>query len=540
METIRRTLKQCGDIFLSMSSSQRMSLIVVTAVIIGGFGFLMMGGTSGSYQPLFWDKALSTEELINAEQTLITAGLKDFRREGNRLFIPAGEADRYNAALLEGGSIPDDWGSELLKQLEQNSILTSSEQIRARKEAILAKHLRRVIRAISTIDDAHIVWAPSKQRRFSRGGSKVTATVYVKPRRGHDLDMQLVQGLRVGVASSVPDLKPTDVVIFDQVKGKAYTADADSAFDSKLLTHIRNFEKMYFNKIDSALSYIDDVLITVNVDLEKVKSSVRRTQKLGNKSFETSISLKSLNDTSRQQPNRGEGGTRPNQPRNLQTTGGNEKTRTTIEKEEGIEQVPTDIMITEEQLIGAMPEAVQVSVAIPEDYYRAVALKQGLTEGASKDKGGKDPFQDAVAAIKQTVTTDVQSIVMRNIPNNSVAANVSVISYTPVDREIPEPTTSITETVGNIFSRWGGAIALGFFALWTLWMLNKSMVKLPNVEETTDPELTVHAPVEEVKQKKVEIEDIQESSVREELQLVVRDSPELTASVLTKWIQQES
>ncbi|MCH7688469.1 MAG: hypothetical protein IH899_17600 [Planctomycetes bacterium] len=530
-------MKQYRDVYQSLAPSQRMSLIVVTAIVIGGFGFLMMRDSSGSYTALSWGKAFTTEELINTEQALIAAGLSDYRREGNRIMVPAADVDRYNAVLLEEGSLPDDWGSELLKQLDQNGIFTSSEQSRTRKEAVLAKHLRRIIRQISTIEDAHVIWAPVKNRRLARGGSKVTATVFVKPKRGYELSMQLVQVLRLGVAGAVPDLQPTDVVIIDQANEKVYEAETGDAFDGKLLSRIQQFEKMYYDKVASALSYIDGVLITVNVDLEKVKSSVKRSQKLGSKSFEASTNVKKRDDTFRQQPDRGEPGTRPNQPRNLQTANGNLKTRSTSENNTNTQSIPLDVTITQEQLSGAMPEAVQVSVSIPDDYYRAVALIKGISEGTTPAE--KDAFQSEVDIIKGTVKTDVESVVMRNIPLNSAAASISVVSYTPIDRDIPETVQPMTETVVNVVSQWGGAVALGLFALWTLWMLNKSMVKLPEIQDGAIPGLAVHSPDDETENKVDVPEEKHETSVREELQSIVRDSPELTASVLSKWIQEE-
>ena len=66
------------------------------------------------------------------------------------------------------------------------------------------------------------------------------------------------------------------------------------------------------------------------------------------------------------------------------------------------------------------------------------------------------------------------------------------------------------------------------------------MVKLPELQEDAIPGLSVHSPEEEMEHKQeVSSEEKQEASLREDLQSVVRDSPELTASVLAKWIQED-
>ena len=74
---------------------------------------------------------------------------------------------------------------------------------------------------------------------------------------------------------------------------------------------------------------------------------------------------------------------------------------------------------------------------------------------------------------------------------------------------------------------------LTLFALWVLWMLNKSMPKLPDATELPESVFAVHAP-DEVEQQQVETA---ENTQRDELQTIVRDNPEMAASVLGKWLR---
>lgn len=536
MDTLRRTWNQFREIYDAMSSSQRMSLIVVTAAVVGGFAFLMFRDPSGSYRAASLGSTFSYEELVHAENTLIEKGLTDYRREGNRILVPAGEEDVYTAALLEAGTLPSDWGSELAKQVEESSIFSSPQEARTRRDAALASHLRRVLRQIPSVQDAQISWAADGARRFSRRKSDVTATVFVWPRGRQELSRSLVHSIRLGVAGAVSDLQPENVVIIDQVNERAHTAETDDALDNRLLTRISEFEKNYYEKISAALSYIDEVLVTVNVDLEKVKSSIRSKQTVSNKTVETEASDNRLTESFSQQPERAEPGNLPNQPRNLQSASGSVQQRSTEKRETDTSAVPQDITVTREQLLGAMPEAVQVSISIPDNYYRAVALQRGLTEGTNQQE--KDAFQAEIDAIEQEVNANVQTAVRKTIPAASPADAVSVVSYTSVETPVPEPSTPVTETLGNAVGRWGGAVALGLFALWTLWMLNRSLGSVPQSTEPEMPDLGLHAPPEdETRPEPVHHED---HSLRDDLQSVVRDSPELTASVLAKWIQQSN
>jgi len=534
MEALRRTFTQYLDLYKSMSPSQRGTLIVVPLMIVAAFGFLMFSDRSSSYVALSWGKAFTYEELMSAQTALTAAGLNDSRQDGQKLMAPRGEIERYNAALLEGGSLPTDWASELQKQIEKRSLFTSGDELQAMKDIALGKALRRMIRAVPDIEDGSVIWARSKRRRHGIR-PKVTATVYVRPRRGHELSMQLVHSLRAAVANSVPDLKTADVVVFNQLDGTSFTPNKDGdPFDNRLLTRIREFEQMYQHRVSEALSYIPGVLVTVNVDLDNLKSSVVQEQIVDPKKVvPVQQTEQSKQETYRQQSPRAEPGVKSNRARELNTQGGEEKSRSIIETNSS-SVTASSFTKSVQEIIGAMPKAVQVSVQIPEDYYRAMALKRGLTEGQSEEE--KKKFDAAVAAIEEQVQKDVRATVATNIPAGSPAEAINVISIVPIDPEVPDVDVPLTETVGNAFSRWGGALGLGLFALWALWMLNKSISRRPAKESTPAAALGLHTPADEESE---ENELISEAAQRDKLQSMVRDNPGMTASVLGKWIEAE-
>src|SRR5690349_17237863 len=99
MDPVKRTWQQFADLFGALPPSQRLTLVAVPAVLMAAFGVLIWQGKSSSEVPLSWGKVFSVDELRTAEQTLIEAGLSEFRTEGQRIFVPAAEAEKYNAAL---------------------------------------------------------------------------------------------------------------------------------------------------------------------------------------------------------------------------------------------------------------------------------------------------------------------------------------------------------------------------------------------------------------------------------------------------------
>jgi len=540
MDSLKTIYQQFDDLYKSMLPSQRATLGTVLVLVVGSMGFLIYQGTSSSYVAASWGKVFTTEEIINVEQSLIQQGMTDFRREGQRIMVPKGEADRYNAALLEAGSLPDDWAEEWERQFEKSSAWAGKDELMAKKEIALAKQLRRVIRAIPDIEDGNAVWAYSKsRRRFGSSGPQVTAMVYVKPKRGRELSGQLVSSLRAAVAAMVPDLKAVDVTVLDQSTGMSHSGDDEnSPFGNSLLTRIQRFEHNYQTKISNALSYIDGVNVSVNVDLDNLKSSVERIQKTDPKNKVTlSQTQQTRTETTNQKPGRSEPGQNANQPKSLNSSPGQEKTGN-IEMTNSSTVNAASFTISEKVYQTAVPQAVKVAISIPEDYFRKVLLKYEAAAGQAAEGDGN---QNAAAATitKTDIEKNIEDQVAKLIPEGSTAESVHVGWHEPVDPEPVTFETSMTDQATDMFGRWGGTIGLTLFALWALRMLNKSMPKLPEVESgPTNAGLPESYSPEPTADEAEAIIQPVEFNERDQLQLIVKDNPELAAAVLSKWIQE--
>src|SRR5579864_1696683 len=168
---MRRTFEQFMAVFNSLAPSQRITFAAITVLIPVGFLFFAWNGSSSSLVPLSYGKVFSLDEMRNAEQSLKEAGLSKFRSEGRQILAPANEVDKYNAALLQSGSLPSHWAEELEKKLEStNPFMTSTETLKQMRETLLGKHLRQMIRGSSDFEDVEVIWtSPSASRaRFGR------------------------------------------------------------------------------------------------------------------------------------------------------------------------------------------------------------------------------------------------------------------------------------------------------------------------------------------------------------------------------------
>lgn len=538
MDTIKKVYQQFSTLFQSMTGSQRAILLTVPALMMLAFGFLFFRESNNSYVSLSLGKDFTTQEVIHAEEVLLRAGLTDFSRKGQRIMVPQTEVPRYNAALIEGGGLPTDWASEWQEQFEKSSMFVSKDQLQVMRDIALGNQLRRMIRAIPAIEDASVMWARSKKRlRWNNTTPEVTATVMVQPRPGREMSATLITSLRAAVATMVPDLSAESVTVFDQSTGTSYTADdKNNAFDGQFISWVNKHTKNYQDKIHDSLAYIPDVIVNVNVDVENLKRYVERKQEINK---DGTVTLHSKEQSSErkvvEKPVRAEPGARSNQPNSLSVARGNEKDEKVTETNNQTTSAPS-FTWTEKEFVAAMPSTVQVSISIPEDYYEAVALKRGVKKGEAE--ADLAAFKQATAAVKLEVETSIQKHIQKLIPSQSATDAVSVASYVRVDSNVPEIALPLTESVGEFVSQWGSTIGLGLFAIWALWMLNKSMPAIEEVDtDTINPPINRSAAAaseeEEAKPKS-------EPTQRDEIQVLVRDNPEVAALVLSKWIDSKS
>ena len=216
--------------------------------------------------------------------------MTSFRREGRKLLAPTRDLDRYNAALLESDALPADLGTQMLKQYEKLGPFSTDRQRQQMKEAFLLQELRRMMKEVPDVEDAHVAIASSERRGGWNQKPRSTANVSLKPRSGRELSSGLINSLRHVVANMVPDLKPTDVTVFDVTRGQAYTGETtDDPTDSQYLQRAREFTRQYEQQIQKALSHIPFVSVTVHVDLDTLKSSMIRSETLRSKNDDRQV-----------------------------------------------------------------------------------------------------------------------------------------------------------------------------------------------------------------------------------------------------------
>lgn len=532
METWRKTLAQFRELFNSMAPSQRMTLVAVPVMVLCGLGLVMYLGRGTTEQYLNQGKPFSSEELKHAEEALRTAGLTQYRSEGGKISVPKGDITRYEAALVANG-VKAEFGADMEAIHKSFGIFDSDKQRLEVMEITKAKELAKIIRAIPGVEDASVIWERARQKAFG-GDSKVTCVVSVRMRGGREVSSELAQSLRYAVSGGISGLSPADVTVFDISTGfSSRQPEKDDPFNSQYIDQIKKFTTMHQRNISEALSYIPNAIVSVNVDLENLKTSWQREQKFDAKPF----AIKNVEETSQSSDDEhrpsSEPGVGANTPRRVKDAGYTENKRTSRQSTNSTENVPVTTTTTDQTFVGLLPKLVQVTVAIPEDYYRAVAVQQGFKPGESE--ADKQKLQGEVERIKKEVNDKVKAKVAKLIPPTGSAIDpIDVNSYVRLDSNATPTDIPMMFKMGEAATQWGGPASLALFALFALFMLNRSMKKLPDTDVPVPvSKLTPASEDEEEEEEPAP----KEATKRDQLQSLVRDNPELAAAVIGRWIE---
>lgn len=538
MDVLPRITRQLVELFQAMSPVQRATFVAVPLLILAGLTSIVVFNRPDDHQAVLFGRTFTTEELATAEKALNQAGLLNYRREDRKLLVPGTELDRYNAALVEFDAVPPDLGSQILKQFESLGPFSTDRHRQEMKDALLLQELRRMIKSVPDIEDARVAVANSGRKVGFGQKPRVTANVTVKPRAGRELSARLVGSLRQAVASMVPDLQAADVTVFDVARGQAFTGDPnEESLDGRLIQRVREFTKQYEQQIQKALAFIPHATVAVHVDLDNLKSSVIRRERIRVTNDDTTIA---------------------NRPGSVQQVAYDDDQDSIHHSAAFRGQIsPTDYTreVSERELLAAMPKAVQVSVSIPRDYYRQVATRRQGQAESTKRRLDLD-------SIEEEILTKVERTVGRLIP---VGSPHDAISVTTIDRmpvETTETALSTTDQLTVLAWKHGGSWGLGLFAVIALWMLSRvALAPNPEVARTEAPVLArpiktptsapevapVAVPVEIAVSAPVQPEPVFHAPtiattatatmlMRDEILALAQSDPATTAAVLSQWL----
>ena len=544
MSPLSQLRTQTLAVWNSLAASQRATMVLVLALVVGSFGWMILADAGDHRVPLFTGKAFTVEESMNAQSILLASGLTDFEQRGAQLYVPSAEIERYNAALIEGGGLPLNWAEEWEKQNSTLGQFTGAFEREQVKERARAKQVARMLMQIPEIAVADVVWDEDSRPGW-RNAPKARAVVSLRPVPGHAITPELIKAARLAAASSKSHLAPEDVVVIDLSTGKSDDGTSDGPFGDAVLARRHRLTEEFRQRVLDMFSYIDGLKVAVNVDLDRVQSSRVRRQKINPKeSLAVAEDTIRNTETSQRTTSLAEPGAAPNTGLDLQNGRGPAQTRDVSETAGSVIQTAS-FEVTEDEMIGMLPQFVTVAVSIPKSYYQQIALASPGLVGRERGDITEDELEAVVDQMEAETVPKIQQQVRMllpqtgaEIPNDQL---VKVDTFVMPVREAEPESLPITWTIADVARTWLRPVALLVLATVTLVMLNRSLRRpMPELPPLPASVTAAIAPSDEdaAEEEEDDLPQLRppDNKKREHLQTVVRDNPELAASVINAWM----
>ncbi|MBS0265064.1 MAG: hypothetical protein JSS02_24245, partial [Planctomycetes bacterium] len=276
MDVLPRPLAQLSDQIRHLGPAARIQLVVIPLLVLVGLGVMLHLGGKSAEEALMSGRTLNTEELKAAEKAFQRLALDQYRIVDRKILVPKTEAARYQSALMSSDvGVADTFGKEFAKALETNPLFagTGSQQV-DRMDLARAQVLTNMIKAISYVEDAQVVWSRAKGRSFNTT-QRMTALLTVKPRSGQELTAERAKTLQQAVAGCF-GMQAEDVTVLDGRSGISVRVDiAESSRQSEHLSAVREYAAHYQQMISEALKDIPNVIIAVNPEIASPALSER-------------------------------------------------------------------------------------------------------------------------------------------------------------------------------------------------------------------------------------------------------------------------
>jgi flagellar biosynthesis/type III secretory pathway M-ring protein FliF/YscJ len=172
-------------------------------------------------------------------------------------------------------------------------------------------------------------------------------------------------------------------------------------------------------------------------------------------------------------------------------------------------------------------------VSIPKDYYRDVLLKQGV------DESDKAAFQAKMLQIQTEKEKEIRSRVapLIMVAGGTAAEAINVGSYDRLETIEPAAQVSLTAQISEALTQWGGPAGLTLFALWALLMLNRSVQRTNRATAATVAKSPAgKGAADSAVPESEDDELLREPTKRDRLQTLVKDNPEMAATVISRWL----
>ena len=270
-----------------------LSAAVILAVL-AGLSSLFFLKEADPYEYAFVD--LGAEDVQSITSFFKRTNITDYQADAKGIKVPTKDVMGLRIKLAQEG-LPAHGVIGWEKFDSQEFTRTDFEQ-RINKMRAIQGELSRTIMMIDGIANAKVHIVSPKQSLFLEEKSEATAAVYLKTKRGSELDKKSIRGIVTLVSRSVEGLKASNVTLIDG-EGKMLTEieseDPSSKMTKEMMTYKRQVEKQYEEnirgivgrvvggdrvevKVDAIVDFTQESQTISDVDPERVVAVSRETQ----------------------------------------------------------------------------------------------------------------------------------------------------------------------------------------------------------------------------------------------------------------------
>jgi len=255
---------------LEIPGLKQAGLLAGVAAAVAAAIWLVLWSQGQNYTVLYGQ--LSERESGQVMDALTAAGIEFKLNPSGAVSVAESKVQEARIRLASQG-LPqsDSMGIEMIQK--DSALGTSSMMETARYQSVLETELARTIIKVQGVQSARVHLALPKASVFLRDARKATASVMLQLYPGRRLEPGQVAAIVHLVASSVPELGPSDVTVVDQAGSLLNSPDesAEAAAATRQFEHTRKLEETYQRRIIELLEPIvgaGRVRATVTADLD--------------------------------------------------------------------------------------------------------------------------------------------------------------------------------------------------------------------------------------------------------------------------------
>jgi flagellar M-ring protein FliF len=249
---------------------KQVGLLAGVAAAVAAAIWLVLWSQGQNFTVLYGQ--LSERESGQVMDALTAAGIEFKLNPSGAVSVPESKVQEARIRLASQGLPQSDaMGIEMIQK--ESPLGSSSMMESARYQSVLETELARTIIKVQGVQTARVHLALPKPSVFLRDSRKATASVMLQLYPGRRLEPGQVAAIVHLVASSVPELGPSDVTLVDQAGSLLNSPDenAEQAASTRQFEYTRKLEESYQRRIVELLEPMvgpGRVRATVTADLD--------------------------------------------------------------------------------------------------------------------------------------------------------------------------------------------------------------------------------------------------------------------------------